>query len=130
MNNIILKNFINNINHIYSEKSIYRSTIIVNNNNDANNIYNDLVKQNYSINIINNTNSLNNLILNYNNLNERMLIIKYNLIFKFIFYLYQIQHFDVFNYIFLYNMNKYNNSTFLNFYYYITNNNISGNIII
>lgn len=130
MNNITLKNFINNINHIYSEKSIYRSIIIVNNNNDANNIYNDLVKQNYSINIINNTNSLNNLILNYNNLNERMLIIKYNLIFKFIFYLYQIQHFDVFNYIFLYNMNKYNNSTFLNFYYYITNNNISGNIII
>jgi len=71
----MIDEFLSDINKIYHEESIYRSIIITENEEEAIEILNDLEQQDYTIKLL-----LNKIIhCDYNNINERIIIIPINL---------------------------------------------------
>lgn len=80
-------NFLFNFENIYKNLSIYRSIIIVKNTTDANYIYELLINKNHSILVIDDINIFINNLLYFNNFNERVIIIRYDLLYNLINYL-------------------------------------------
>ncbi len=109
--------FFNKINNYFQLYSIYRTIIIVYNDYYANNIYNFLLFNDYSPIIINDTKTICN--INFDKLEQRVIIINYYLFYYLIFHLFNNNLLHNFNFIIFYNIDYKIKSLLLNFYNFI-----------
>lgn len=112
--------FIDTIENIYKNISIYFSIIIVNNKKDIKYISKKLKLCNHSTYSIYNNYTLNNF-----KMNDRIVIITYDLFYNFI----NIYNYNIFNFIAFYNIEYSIKHLLINYYYNISYNN-NNNIII
>jgi hypothetical protein len=109
--------FYNKINNYFQLYSIYRTIIVVYNNNYANIIYNKLILNDHNVIIINNINTIYK--INFDKLEERVVIINYYLFYYLIFHLFNYNLLHNFNFIIFYNIDYKIKSLLLNFYNFI-----------
>ena len=109
--------FFNKINNYFQLYSIYRTIIVVYNNYYANIIYNKLILNDHNVIIIDNINTIYK--INFDKLEERVVIINYYLFYYLIYYLFNNNYLDNFNFIIFYNINFKIKSLLLNFYNFI-----------
>ena len=117
----IINIFCNNIENFYRLISIYRTIIIVNNMIDANTLYIKLSEKEHSIIIINNINLLNS--IDFNNFDERIIIITYDLFYNLINRLLSLNLLQIINLIAFYNIDNSLKNTLTKYYYNLFNNN-------
>ena len=117
----IINIFCNNIENCYTLISIYRTIIIVNNMIDANTLYIKLSEKEHSIIIINNINLLNS--IDFNNFDERIIIITYDLFYNLINRLLSLNLLQIINLIAFYNIDNSLKNTLTKYYYNVFNNN-------
>ena len=117
----IINIFCNNIENFYRLISIYRTIIIVNNMIDANTLYIKLSEKEHSIIIINNINLLNS--IDFNNFDERIIIITYDLFYNLINRLLSLNLLQIINLIAFYNIDNSLKNTLTKYYYNVFNNN-------
>tara|TARA_Y100000389_G_C17444554_1_gene510757 strand:+ start:952 stop:1332 length:381 start_codon:yes stop_codon:yes gene_type:complete len=114
-------NFLFNFENIYQNLSIYRSIIIVKNTTDANYIYELLINKNHSILVIDDINIFINNLLYFNNFNERVIIIRYDLLYNLINYLNNNNMLDCIDLIVYYKFNYLLKDILTSYYYKISN---------